>query len=254
VRRLFPETTIPVPSVTSQQMLEVDRVMEEDLGIGLIQMMENAGRGLARVAADRFLDGDPQDRCVLALAGKGGNGGGVLVAARRLAAWGADVRVWLGSPPSDLAGIPQVQLQILTRLGIVVETSQALPTVVEAPEASSSPGLILDGLVGYSLAGPLRGKVADLVRWTVGQETPVLSLDVPSGLDASTGRAFDPTVKAAATFTLALPKTGLVHEGARDWVGELYLGDIGVPPEVYEPLGFEVGGLFSNGDVLRLKR
>ena len=250
----FPEPTIPVPSVTSQQMLEVDRVMEEDLGIGLIQMMENAGRGLARVAVDRFLGGDPREKGVLALVGKGGNGGGVLVAARRLAAWGATVTVRLGSDPDDLARIPRIQLQILNHLGVSVETPPDLPAGEEISEASFSPALILDGLVGYSLSGALRGRAADLVRWTAGQEAPVLSLDVPSGLDATTGRAFDPTVKAAATFTLALPKTGLVHEDAGDWVGELYLGDIGVPPTVYEPLGFEVGGLFSNGDVLRLER
>ena len=95
--------------------------------------------------------------------------------------------------------------------------------------------------------------VPSVTSWrTAGQETPVLSLDVASGLDATTGRALDPTMKAASTLTLALPKTGLVREDAREWVGELYLGDIGVPPMVYEPLGFEVGGLFSNGDVLRL--
>ncbi len=80
----FPETTIPVPSLSSKQMVEVDRVMEEELGISLIQMMENAGRGLARLAVHRFLGNDPGGMEVVALAGKGGNGGGALVAARTL--------------------------------------------------------------------------------------------------------------------------------------------------------------------------
>jgi NAD(P)H-hydrate epimerase len=235
-------------------MLEVDRVMEEELGMALIQMMENAGRGLARLAADRFLDGDPRGREVLALAGRGGNGGGALVAARRLAGWGARVRVWLASDPSDLAPVPGAQLEILHRMGISVTWPQNMEWEAEAAEASSPPaGLILDGLVGYGLSGAPRGEVARLVRWTADREAPVLSLDVPSGLDATTGQALDPTVKATATLTLALPKTGLLREEARDWAGELYLGDIGVPPRVFEPFGLRVEGLFSEGDVLLLR-
>jgi len=234
-------------------MLEVDRVMEEDLGIGLTQMMENAGRGLARLAADRFLGGDPRGRRVLAVAGKGGNGGGVLVASRRLAAWGARVHVWLVSDPSELSSVPRAQFEILRRMEIPMQSPADPPPVEEAFGVPSfQRGLILDGLVGYSLSGALRGKTAGLVRWMAGQEAAVLSLDVPSGLDGTTGQALEPTVNATATFTLALPKTGLLHEDARGWVGELYLADIGVPPGVYEPFGFEVEGLFSNGDILHL--
>jgi len=65
-----------IPFVTADQMREVDRAMVEDYGISLLQMMENAGRGLAHLARGRFLDGDPRGRRVLVLAGTGGNGGG----------------------------------------------------------------------------------------------------------------------------------------------------------------------------------
>jgi len=78
------------------------------------------------------------------------------------------------------------------------------------------------------------------------------SLDAPAGVDATTGEAPNPTGKATATFTLALPKDGLLEEGARGWVEELYLGDIGVPSQVYERFGFAVDGLFSLGDILYL--
>jgi NAD(P)H-hydrate epimerase len=83
-------------------------------------------------------------------------------------------------------------------------------------------------------------------------EVPVLILDLPSGLDATTGEPRNPTVKATATFTLALPKTGLLEEWAQGSVGELYLGDIGVPPQVYERFGLAVDGLFSQGEILYL--
>jgi len=74
--------------LTTDQMIEVDRAMIEDFKIELIQMMENAGRNLASLARERFLDGDPIGKRVVVLAGTGGNGGGALVAARRLHNWG----------------------------------------------------------------------------------------------------------------------------------------------------------------------
>ena len=236
--------------------------MEEELGISLIQMMENAGRGLARLAVHRFLGNDPGGMEVVVLAGKGGNGGGALVAARRLSGWGARVRVRLAGDPNDLGPVPQAQLQSLMRMGIPVEfpRSQGMTHVgsqdshrpPHQPASLRLPSLILDGLLGYSLSGAPRGEVARLIEWSDGLKAPVLSLDLPSGLDATTGEPLNPTVEATATFTLALPKGGLFEEGARGSVGELYLGDIGVPPQVYERFGFAVDGLFSKGDILYL--
>ena len=86
------------------------------------------------------------------------------------------------------------------------------------------------------------------------QAAPILSLDVPSGVDATTGSVYDPAARAAATLTLALPKQGLRADTARECVGELYLADISVPPALYSrpPLGLEVGSLFAVDDTLRL--
>ena len=83
-----------VPYITTEQMIEVDRAMIEDFGIDLVRMMENAGRSLAHLARERFLDGDPRGNRVVVLAGTGGNGGGALVAARRLHSYGASVTVY----------------------------------------------------------------------------------------------------------------------------------------------------------------
>jgi len=254
----FPEPPIPVPSVSSKQMVEVDRVMEEELGISLIQMMENAGRGLARLAVHRFMGGDPSGMDVVVLAGKGGNGGGALVAARRLSGWGARVRVRLAGEADDLGPVPKAQLQSLMSMGIPIELPRSKRRAHVGgqdsyrPDSLRRPSLILDGLLGYSLSGAPRGEVARLIEWSDVMEVPVLSLDLPSGLDATTGEPWTPTVKAAATFTLALPKAGLIEERAQGSVGELYLGDIGVPPQVYERFGFSVDGLFSMGDILYL--
>ncbi|NJO81752.1 MAG: hypothetical protein HC828_02585 [Blastochloris sp.] len=94
-------------------MIEVDRVMIEEYGILLIQMMEHAGRHLAHLARRRFFAGDPRDRHVVVLAGTGGNGGGALVAARRLHMWGSRVSVILSGEGSALCNVPAQQLAIL---------------------------------------------------------------------------------------------------------------------------------------------
>jgi NAD(P)H-hydrate epimerase len=215
------------------QMREVDRIMIEDLHIELKQMMENAGRNLARLSFLRF-----RPSRVVVLAGPGGNGGGGLVAARHLANWGVEISVVLGKERDGLGPVPAHQLDVLDRMGV--------PTVAEPPVAD----LVIDALIGYSLRGNPRGRVADLIEWTADQDAPVLSLDTPSGLDVTTGDPGRPSISAAATLTLAAPKTGLLDA---DTVGDLYLADISVPPAVYGAFGLEMPvDLFGQDTVVRL--
>ena len=146
-----------VPFITTEQMREVDRIMVEEYGILLLPMMENAGRNLAHLARTRFLAGDPQNKRVLVLAGRGGNGGGGLVGARRLHNWGAEVRVWTTSPASELSSATRHQLAILERMGLSVE---AVGDEVALPEAH----LVIDALLGYGLRGEPRGATAAHIR------------------------------------------------------------------------------------------
>ena len=238
---------LTVPCITTDQMREVDRAMVEDYGILLVQMMENAGRGLAHLAQRRFLKGDPRDCRVLVLAGTGGNGGGGLVCARHLHNWGASVRVWVTAPSSRLAEVPRHQQAILERMRVPIEVGGA---EVHLPQAD----LIVDAIIGYSLRGAPAGGAAALVRAANEHGAPILALDVPSGVDATTGQVHDPAIRAAATLTLALPKEGLCTGEARSCTGELYLGDIGVPPELYArpPLGITVGHLFAKENIVRV--
>ena len=237
-----------VPSVTTPQMIEVDRAMVEDYRIELIQMMENAGRNLAHLARVRFLEGNPLGKPITAIAGTGGNGGGAMVAARRLHGWGARLVVLIPDPDEAFTPIPAHQLDILRRMGVPV-----LPAA-QAPD-SAPPSLILDGLIGYSLRTAPRGPAADLIHWANRQAAPVLSLDVPSGVDAGRGTLHDPAIRATATMTLALPKEGLRKGEVAGCVGELYLADISVPPQLYESpaLGLSVGAIFAEADVVRLR-
>lgn len=236
-----------LPWLTVEQMIEVDRAMVEDFEILLFQMMEHAGRHLAHLARERFLSRPGSTRGAVVLAGPGGNGGGALVCARRLAAWGFDVSAFISADEGRFAEVPHHQLRVLKHVGVEVHN------VVPPPAAASA--LIIDGLIGYSLRGAPRGRAAELIRWANQSGSEVLSLDVPSGLDATTGSALDPVIHATATMTLALPKAGLARGAASSVVGELYLADIGVPPKLYEraPLGLKVPNVFAHADIVRLR-
>ncbi len=243
----IPNIDTPVPWITTEQMVEVDRAMIENFHIELIQMMENAGRNLAHLARERFFDGDPQGKTVVVMAGTGGNGGGALVCARRLHTWGARVEVIVTRPDEYFTPIPAHQLDILHRMRVPVAPAEA---VDRAPAAA----LVVDGVIGYRLDGAPRGGAGDLIRWANAQGAPVLALDTPSGIDTTTGTMYDPAIRAAATMTLALPKEGLRADGVTQHVGELYLADIGVPPSLNAgaALGLEVGSIFATGDIVRL--
>jgi NAD(P)H-hydrate epimerase len=210
---------IEVPAVTTDQMREIDRVAIEEVGPNLYQMMENAGRNLA-LSAIEMMGPDWASTPVVVLAGTGGNGGGGICAARHLANRGADVTVVV-SDPANLGTVPAVQLSVYEGTSRRVAALSELGTL----EA----GLVVDAIIGYSLRGAAAGFAADMIRWAEAYPAPVVSLDVPSGIDSTTGAAKGAHVTATRTLTLALPKTGLDVAAT----GDLWLGDIGIPQEAY---------------------
>jgi len=223
-------------------MVEVDRIMMEDLGIDLIRMMENAGQALARLVQSRIKA--RAETHATFLVGSGGNGGGALVAARRLAGWEFDVAVFTSREAEDYSGVAGEQLVILKRLGVPIHER-------DMPDPVLSTAVIVDGLIGYSLSGAPRGRTAELILWANQQTTATISLDVPSGFDAATASVLSPTMRADATLTLALPKFGL--EGATTHVGDLYCADIGVPASLYrKAFDLDIGSIFGESAVVRI--
>lgn len=235
-----------IPFVTSEQVKELDRAMIEDYGVQLVQMMENAGYKLARLAKTRFIGPDIRGKSVIILAGAGGNGGGALAGARHLHNWGANVKAVIAKAPGEFSPAAALQLDILSRIGI--------PILDAPPPDGDMIDLIVDGLIGYSLDGILRDNISFLIRWANAQSAPILSLDIPSGVDANSGALQNDTIQAAATMALALPKAGVRHARCRKRCGELYLADIGVPPSLYEEFGLDAAeaAIFAHVDILRL--
>jgi len=231
-----------LPVLTTSQMIEVDRLMIEEWGITLFQMMENAGRNFAELAR-RQLGGMVQGKNIAVLCGIGNNGGGGMVAARHLHNWGAQVVLMLVGNESRLKDVPEHQWRILQKMGI-------LRSILELSRVE----LILDAMLGYSAKGNPRSPISEWIDLSNESRHPILSLDSPSGLDITTGVPGSPCIYATATLTLALPKTGLLIPTAKPFVGDLYLADIGLPPELYTAPSLELymKSPFSEDTIIKL--
>lgn len=214
---------VDVPSVTAELMREIDRIAIEETGPNLFQMMENAGRNLALQAID-LLGEDWRGARVVVLAGGGGNGGGGICAARHLANRDLDVALVL-SEPDRLGAVPGFQRTVFQ--------STRGREVDLAALAAHQPDVIVDALIGYGLREAPRGRAAELIAWANAAGAPILALDVPSGMNATTGERPGECIRPRATLTLALPKTGLAHRTA----GDVWLADIGIPRATYERAG-----------------
>ena len=199
---------------SAAQVSAMDKYTVEELCVDLRQLMEVAGLRSAELAMELF-----EDRTRIAvLAGPGGNGGDALVAAKYLKLWGYEPVVTLSRPVQQLSPITLHQLAIWCEYGGGI--LEELPNDAEG---------IIDGLIGYSLKGDPKGKAASLIEWINRQDLPVLSLDVPSGLDATTGEQRNPCVKADRTVVYGVMKQGLAVDDSKEVRGEVTLVDIGFP-------------------------
>jgi len=232
------EEGVLVPAVTAEEMREVDRIAVEEFGLGILQMMENAGRNLAQTALS-MLHGTQRE--VTVLAGSGGNGGGGLCCARHLHNRGFEVWVVLEGGESSLTAAARNQLEILGAAGVQPMDPSHASDLLRGSQ------LVVDALIGYGLRGAPKGQTAELIDLCNDHAKQILALDVPSGLNATTGEIAGSVVHPDTTLTVALPKTGL-----HSLPGELYLADIGIPPQVFHRLGLRLEPPFKKHYCVRL--
>ncbi len=197
----------PIPALDSCEMAVLDRTMVEEYHVGLDLMMENAGKALA-LQSSRLLGGSLVNKNVLVLAGKGNNGGGGLAAARHMHNWGAKIQIILSSPKEELKEAPRKQIWILEAMRIRTSEKRDLTSVGPVH-------LVVDALLGYNQKGDPRARVAELVKMANQSDAPILSLDIPTGLDPDKGIPNNPCIGATETLTLALPKKGLLRPEAK---------------------------------------
>lgn len=226
---------------TAEEMRKLDELTIEKFQIDVLMLMENAGRATATMVT-RMLNGSTAGKRIACLVGGGNNGGDAMVAARHLANCGAEVNVIVGTAKDRIKEVPHRQLQILEKM--------ELPIIFGDYDLKTY-DLLIDGLIGYGLEGNPRDKIAGIIRNANNSGRPILAVDLPSGMNATTGERYDPCIKATSTITLALPKTGFLAPGNSDYLGDLYLADISIPRNIYKRYG-QRAELFRKDTILKI--
>jgi ADP-dependent NAD(P)H-hydrate dehydratase / NAD(P)H-hydrate epimerase len=194
--------------------------------------MEAAGWQVARFC----------DQPTMVVCGVGNNAGDGLAAARHLHRWGRLAGVCC-TDPGRLHGAAAQELKALRQCGV---------DVAGEPQFAGT-RLVLDAIFGTGLSRAPEGRFAEWIAAMNTSGARVIAVDIPSGLDADSGVAYAPTVRADVTVTLGLPKPGLLKADGPSMAGEIWVADIGVPVEAYAAIGVEVPqGLFATDDRVRL--
>ncbi|UQZ34526.1 bifunctional ADP-dependent NAD(P)H-hydrate dehydratase/NAD(P)H-hydrate epimerase [Paenibacillus sp. PK3_47] len=265
--------------VTAEEMRQLDRMTIEQLGIPAIALMENAGRAIAEeiialcrrrnaagaeaaaglgtggpgvqppgftVSGDEALTLDHAEaEHWLILVGKGNNGGDGLAAARHLREAGIAVTLVYAAAPESLAGEAALQRDAAAAMGV--------PAAVHGRDAVDFAACsgIVDALLGTGSAGAPRGAYAELIAAANASGKPIVSADIPSGLDADTGETHEPCIHASVTVCLALLKRGLVQYPGAEAAGKVVVRSIGIPAGLARTSGVQASLLTP--EVLRTR-
>lgn len=229
----LPEVYEGLPVVTAARMRQIDFDATARHGVPALELMENAGRGVAAETAAFLKEKglDPAQARVVVVCGRGANGGDGLVAARHLKQAGVSVLVFLCPPKKDEAYPELVRVNLEAAKSAGVEVRQAGPEA-GLRDALASCDAAVDALLGTGSAGKPAGAIHHAVQELTRSKKPVISVDVPTGLHPDTGYHSGVYVTAALTLTLGLPKRGLVAPHAAQYVGKLKVLDVGYPSEL----------------------
>ena len=213
--------------LTAEQMREADRRTISELGIPGVVLMESAGRAVVSEILQRYSHLAPGP--VLVLCGKGNNGGDGLVVARTLLQYGWQVTTVLLAEEVAISGDARLCLDILQRLGAPLEFAVDSTGVKAVLSRLPQPALIVDALFGTGLSSPVSGHYAVAIEWMNGSPASKVAIDIPSGLDATSGAILGSALCADLTVTLAAAKLGQMIYPGVVCCGELVVAEIGIP-------------------------
>jgi len=219
---------------TPKQMQNIDRRAIDDLGIPGLELMENAGGAVVDAILEQF--GDPADKAVTIVCGKGNNGGDGFVVARKLYEQNAIIDLYLIGERESVKGDARTNLIRAEEIGLTVHEIKES----EDFEISESTTLIVDAIFGTGFSGDIREPCAGIISKINEHYAFVVAVDAPSGLDGATGEVSDPTVMADITITFGLPKYGQAVYPGKEYCGYLMTADIGFPEEVIEEAEIEL--------------
>jgi len=209
--------------LSAEESRNVDWLAKSQGHIMGIVLMENAGRGIAEILLAENLKGK-----VVICCGRGNNGGDGFVIARHLNAAGVDVQVLLFADPKELMGDACMNHAIIAHSDISIKVLIS-PSAEDLKSIFKDAVWVVDALVGTGQKGALRPPFDIVVRQINESGVKVLAVDLPSGLDADTGIASDPTIKATITATMVTLKTGFQNPDAQTYLGKVMVVGIGLP-------------------------
>jgi hydroxyethylthiazole kinase-like uncharacterized protein yjeF len=223
---------------TAREMKSIDERAIRGMGIPGLDLMEQAGRAVARVTWD-LLDGAPAAK-VLVFCGGGNNGGDGFVAARLLKGKGADARVVLLTEPGKLTEDASVNRRRALDAGVPIQTAQDSGSIAALESDIAEADVVIDAILGTGITGEVRGRFRDAIDAINEHARSVVAVDAPSGLDADTGRVLGTVVDADISVTFGLPKRGHFLMPGRESVGSLAVADIGFPSAAVDEEGIRV--------------
>ena len=217
---------------TAEEMQELDRKAIETYRIPGIVLMENAGRGAAEVISETFPD--LHKKKIAIIAGKGNNGGDGFVIARYLLNNGIPVRVYLLTDPKGLRGDAETNFNVFHRMKGEVISVPSSKEYIKVKRDLERFDILVDGIFGTGLDAEVRGYYREVIDHLNMLQKPIVAIDIPSGLDADTGKPLGAAIRASLTITFGLPKIGHLIPPGLDYVGEVKVIDIGIPKRLVE--------------------
>jgi NAD(P)H-hydrate epimerase len=224
-------------ALSAKEMAGLDQQTIREIGIPGIVLMENAAQG----AASFFLRVVPDliDRSIVVVAGTGNNAGDGFALARIFHSKGAQVCVICLRSPQKLSGDALTNFKIVEKIGIPVSVWDEAKDFEEQWRQVLESGAVIDAILGTGLSSEVQGLYRDIIERLNGLNVPLLAVDIPSGLDATTGRPLGVAVKATATATFGFLKIGHLIERGPELAGEVEVIEIGIPPGLAESAGIQ---------------
>jgi NAD(P)H-hydrate epimerase len=210
--------------VTAEEMRRLDREAIETRGISAVTLMENAGRALADEAAKLCV----KSGTALVFSGYGNNGGDGFVAARHLSERGFGVRVYLVGRDRPMSPEARTHYESMTKKSVKVGRIERSDDIDKALAFNGKADVVIDAIFGIGARGALDQFYIKAIEKINSLGLPIISADIPSGLDADTGTPLPVAVKAAKTVTFGYPKAGFNDPRAFEYTGEVVVADIGL--------------------------